>query len=163
MRKIVILLFCTAVIFCLFCNEEASAKSPSFNSNTSNNYFTEEDVILVAKVIYLENGGGSLKTRALTAIALVNRAYYCPWCPNTVYECVMQKAGKYWQYASITRKGILRDDIPLTKSNLRIARKALSGGYKTPHNMIYQGRSWNGKRYWESKDGEKFGCDTGWN
>lgn len=145
--KRILLLFIVVLLF-LFSGTQSSA--------ATNKYSDEE---LVAKVIYLENGGGSLKTRALTGIALVNRAKYCPWCPDTIYECIMQKAGKYWQYASSTRNGL--DDAPVTKSNLRIARKALRGGYKTPHNMIYQGMSLNGKYYW-SDGSEYFGLDTTW-
>lgn len=143
---VVIIFIVEMIIAILLCSEPVKVKAAS-------RYSDEE---LVAKVIYLENGDGSLKCRALTGIALVNRAKYCPWCPDDIYGCIMQKAGPYWQYAASTRNGL--DSAPVTKSNLRIARKALRGGYKTPHNMIYQGMRLNGEFYYRSGT-EYFGLD----
>lgn len=142
------------IIFALICIGSTSKTTLAKNNTPFS------DAELIAKVIYLENGGGSLKERALTGIALYNRAMYCPWCPDDIYDCIMQKAGPYWQYDKSTRDGLY--DAPVTKSNLRIAKKALRGGYKTPHNMIYQGRSLNGELYYKSKNGEIFGRDIGW-
>lgn len=122
--------------------------------------YTKEDVELVARVIELENPDGSELCKALTGIALVNRSKYCPWCPSTIKECIFQKSGKYWQYASDTREKLYT--VKVRQSTIDIAKNILDGWYKgVPKNMIYQGMKLNGTLF--TKCGtEYFGIDTTW-
>lgn len=118
--------------------------------------YTKEDVELVARVIELENPDGSEICKALTGLALINRANHCPWCPDNIYDCIFQKG----QYASNTRNKLYQVKVRHNTRNLAI--HLLEGDYRgVPKNMVYQGMRLNGTLF--TKCGtEYFGIDTTW-
>lgn len=119
--------------------------------------YAEEDLKLLSAVMELENGGGNDRCLLLTGSVLLNRAYYCSWCPNTIKECVYQgyhSAGAQ-QYASHTVENLYT--VKVSDRVTALARQLLIFGVACPHNVVYQSRyAHQGSGNYEVIGGEYF-------
>ena len=109
--------------------------------------------------IECENGSNSVKCRLLTGSVVINRENSSKWKGNTVYEVVMAKEGKYWQYASSTRNRF--QTIKASDTTKAIAKYLLIYGPICPENVVYQGQRKNGSGvydYCDTPDGKEYFC-----
>lgn len=95
----------------------------------------EEDVNLLAAAMELENGSGGDECLLLTGSVILNRAYYCKWCPDTIYGVLHQKG----QYASNTVKKLYTVKVPDHVKLL--AKYLLIFGPICPHDVVYQSQN----------------------
>ena len=49
------------------------------------------DLKLLSAAMELENGSGGDECLLLTGSVILNRAYYCEWCPDTIKGVLYQK------------------------------------------------------------------------
>ena len=111
----------------------------------------EHDVDLVGGCIELENGGSvetgtkdGIECGLLTGSVVLNRAYYCDWCPDNIKDVLYQKG----QYASHTVKNLNTVKIP--KKVRQLAEFLLVFGPICPEDVIYQSQNPNlGKKLYK--------------
>lgn len=125
-------------------------------------FYTDEDLHVLSAVMMLENEATG-KTKEdqdlcalLTGSVLMNRAYYCDWCPDTLRGCVMQNYGKKGQqYASHTVENL--DTVVPSERIIKLAKRLLIGGPICPRNVVFQSRySHLGSDYYMVIEGEYF-------
>lgn len=110
---------------------------------------TENDVMLLARVINAEAGEGcEIEHNQLVGCVVINRVND-PRFPNTIKEVIYQKG----QYACINNKKF--NQYP-SQIAINAARYVLSGKAYCPKNVIYQSEAVQGKVY------KKFYVNTGW-
>ena len=104
----------------------------------------KEDERLVGATIELENGGSveqgtrdGLRCGLLTGSVVLNRVYYCSWCPNTVYG-VLHQSG---QYAPHTVKNL--DTVKIPNKVKLLAKYLMVFGAICPENVIFQSQNPN--------------------
>ena len=100
------------------------------------------NVRMVGGCIQLENGGSvergdrdGIACGLLTGSVVLNRAYYCSWCPDTIEGVLFQKG----QYASHTVNNLKSCKIPDKVQQL--AEYLLIFGPICPKNVIYQSQN----------------------
>lgn len=106
----------------------------------------KKEVKLVANTIDLENGGSvevgfqkndrdGIDCGLLTGSVVLNRAYFCKWCPDTIEGVLYQKG----QYASHTTRNL--DSHKATKECQLLAKFLLIFGPTCPENVVYQSQN----------------------
>ena len=122
-----------------------------WNGNWNYKY-NEEDVKILAGVMYGENYISGRWEMMLTGSVVLNRIISDKF-PNTVKDVVYQIDGKYEQYAPRTKRLIGSKEV--TKECYDLARILLEYGPVAPEFVVYQAHFNQGKVYWEWK-GEEF-------
>ena len=122
-----------------------------YNSNWDALY-DDEDVRILAGVIYGENWTSGRWEMMLTGSVVLNRVM-SPKFPNSIREVVYQFDGPYEQYAPRTKRLIGSDEIPA--SCYRLAEMLLRYGPVCPPYVLYQAHFNQGVVYWEH-EGEEF-------
>lgn len=97
----------------------------------------ENDLNLLSACMQLENGDNGDRCLLLTGSVVLNRVYYCSWCPNTVEGVLYQKG----QYASHTVKNLKTVLIP--ERTRILAKFLLIYGPICPKNVIFQSQQKN--------------------
>ena len=104
----------------------------------------KNDCKLIGGCIELENGGSvetgtrdGIRCGLLTGSVVLNRTYYCSWCPDTIREVLYQKG----QYALNTINKL--DSVKITKKVNQIAEFLLIFGPICPENVVYQSQNKN--------------------
>ena len=125
----------------------------SFNHNDWHYDYTDEDVEILAGVMYGENYISGTYEMMLTGSVVLNRVVDIRF-PNTIKKVVYQKDGKYEQYAPRTKNLLGSDEVP--KICYTLARILLEYGSIAPKNVIYQAHFKQGTGVFWEKDGEYF-------
>lgn len=128
-----------------------SSSTYMWNGNWNYKY-NEEDVKILAGVMYGENYISGRWEMMLTGSVVLNRIISDKF-PNTVKDVVYQFDGKYEQYAPRTKRLIGSKEV--TKECYDLARILLEYGPVAPEFVVYQAHFNQGKVYWEWK-GEEF-------
>lgn len=110
-------------------------------------YITSEDQIigdvssmdldLLSACMQLENGNNGDRCLLLTGSVVLNRAYYCSWCPNTIKGVLYQKG----QYAKLTVDNLTSVLVP--ERTRMLAKYLLVYGPICPKNVMYQSQQKN--------------------
>ena len=125
-----------------------------YNGNWHYKY-TEDDVILLATVIYGENYVSGRWEMMITGSVVLNRVMsedFPDTIKEVVYEIIYDGDKMYEQYAQRT-KNLLGTDLP--EECYRLARLLLEYGPVVPPFVLYQAHFNQGKIYWDWK-GEQF-------
>lgn len=128
-----------------------SSSTYMWNGNWNYKY-NEEDVKILAGVMYGENYISGRWEMMLTGSVVLNRIISDKF-PNTVKDVVYQFDGKYEQYAPRTKRLIGSKEV--TKECYDLARILLEYGPVAPEFVVYQAHFNQGEVYWEWK-GEEF-------
>ena len=97
----------------------------------------ESDLNLLSACMQLENGSNGDRCLLLTGSVVLNRAYYCSWCPNTIEGVLYQKG----QYASHTVKNLKTVVVP--ERTRILAKFLLIYGPICPSNVVFQSQQKN--------------------
>lgn len=122
---------------------------------------TEEDIDLLADVMWLENGHTgdteeeNRECLILTGAVVLNRVKSGEWGGDTVREVVYAKG----QYADVTKSRIGKCDTPEWVRDL--AKSILTFGTNVPDYVIYQSMQSNLGTRWKVIDGEYFATNGG--
>ena len=113
--------------------------------------YTQDDINIIASVVYNEAGyGTSTRQKELTAACVVNRVN-CPWVGSTVYEVVCwpgQYLPAYAQYGSYYMNLAMESDI--WDECCEIAERALRGEIDVPYDVIFQANFPQGRKTYET-------------
>lgn len=90
----------------------------------------------------IENGDNGDEIILYTASVMYNRMESPNWKGDTIEEVIMAKEGKYWQYASITRKNF--KTVKVSKRVKYLCKFVMIFGSVIPSNVVYQGQTVNG-------------------
>lgn len=160
------------IIFTLWCGNRIDVSAAMINGSeslggmnyyidkyleTHDSLYSEEDLNLLSAAMELENGMNSDECLLLTGSALLNRVYYCRWCPDTILGVLWQGFNDpsiAQQYDSRTLRRL--DTVVPSERTRNLALHLLLCGPKGPKTMIYQGMTLNGKFY-KQVDKEYFG------
>lgn len=93
------------------------------------------DLNLLAAAMELENGSGGDECLLLTGSVILNRAYYCNWCPDTIDGVLHQKG----QYAKHTVNNLSTVKVP--KRVKMLAKYLLVYGPICDKNVIFQSQN----------------------
>ena len=119
--------------------------------NTEPLPYTQEDIDILAAVMYGENYISGRYEMMLTGSVVLNRVK-SPDFPNTIKEVVYQFDGQYEQYAPRT-KNLIGSELPAECYEL--AEILLKYGSIAPAEVVYQAHFNQGKVFWEWQ-GEEF-------
>lgn len=112
--------------------------------------YTQDDINIVASVVYNEAGHGtSTRQKELTAACVVNRVN-SPWVGSTIYEVVCwpgQYLPAYAQYGSYYMNRAMESDI--WDECCEIAERALRGEIDVPYDVIFQANFPQGRKTYE--------------
>lgn len=97
----------------------------------------EKDWNLLSAGMQLENGNNGDRCLLLTGSVVLNRVYYCSWCPDTVEGVLYQKG----QYAKPTVDNLKTVKVP--ERTRLLAKFLLIYGPICPSNVIYQSQQKN--------------------
>lgn len=122
-----------------------------YNGNWDYKY-TDEDLTILAGVIYGENYVSGRWEMMLTGSVVLNRVLSDKF-PNTIKDVVYQFDGEYEQYAPRTKRLIGSSEIP--EVCYKLAKLLLEYGPVAPEFLLYQAHRNQGKIYWEW-EGEEF-------
>lgn len=122
-----------------------------YNGNW-NYYYDEDDVEILAGVMYGENWISGRYEMMLTGSVVLNRVLDDRF-PNNIHDVVYQIDGGYEQYAPRTKRLIGSDEVPEICYDL--AKILLENGPICPNDVIYQAHFNQGEVFWEYK-GEEF-------
>ena len=114
--------------------------------------YTEEDVELLAGVMYGENYISGRWEMMLTGSVVLNRVLSDRF-PNTIKEVIYQVDGGFIQYAPRTKR--LIGSAEVREECYELARLLLEYGPVAPEMVVYQAHFNQGNIYWEWK-GEQF-------
>lgn len=92
--------------------------------------------------VTVENGDNDILTQLLTASVIFNRMQTEEWGGPTVQGVIEKKMGRYWQYASITRR--LYKSKHASDLTKLLCKYVLIYGPVCPYDVVYQGQSKNG-------------------
>lgn len=128
-------------------NKEINEEEQDAVAEKEKDTVDENDLMLLAKLIYLENGSGSDEIQLLTGNVVLNRVASKKY-PNTIKEVIYQK-GQY----SITSK--IKSTKPSERA-IKNARRLLEGERFCPSNVVYQSRFKQGSGVYKKINGEYF-------
>ena len=125
----------------------------SYVHNGSWDYeYTEEDIKILAGVMYAENYVSGRWEMMLTGSVVLNRVLSDKF-PNTIKDVVYQSNGKYEQYAGRTKRLIGSDEVK--PECYELAKILLEYGPVAPPEVVFQAHFNQGNVYWEY-NGEQF-------
>ncbi len=113
--------------------------------------YTQEDIDILAAVMYAENYISGRWEMMITGSVVLNRVLSRIF-PNSIYEVVYQIDGKYEQYAKRT-KNLIGTQLP--EECYELAEILLKYGPVVPPNVLYQAHFKQGPTFWHWK-GEFF-------
>ena len=128
-------------------NHEVDDSLTGSENINENIYVDEDDVVLLAKLIYGESRGNTDEAQCLTASVVMNRVKH-PKYPNTIYD-VIHQPGQY----SVANK---IDSYTPTEKELKNARIVLSGQFECPDNVVYQAMFKQGTGVYKCINGEYY-------
>ena len=111
------------------------------------------DLRLLSAAMELENGCNSDECLLLTGSVILNRAYYCSWCPDSI-EGVLRQNG---QYSKHTVDNLATVKVP-ERVRLLAIHLLIRGPYG-PNDMVYQAMFPQGTVY-KKVDTEYFGREV---
>ena len=102
---------------------------------------------LLSACMMLENGNNGDECLLLTGSVVVNRAWYCSWCPSTIEEVLYQKG----QYASHTVNNL---ETVLVPEHIKLlAKYLLLYGPICPKDVVFQSQQKNlGRKHYKVID-----------
>lgn len=118
---------------------------------------TQEDIDILAAVMYAENYISGRYEMMLTGSVVINRKN-SPRFPNTIKDVVFQIDGEYEQYAKRTKnivERVLKGEETIPSECYDLAEILLKYGSIAPQNVLYQAHFNQGKVFWEWQ-GEEF-------
>lgn len=95
------------------------------------------DLHLLGACMQLENGNNGDKCLLLTGSVVLNRVYYCSWCPDTVEGVLYQKG----QYAKPTVDNL--ETVLVNEHITLLAKYLLIYGPICPKNVMFQSQQKN--------------------
>lgn len=135
-------------------NEETKENNTSSDTQPKNDIaetneddINNDELMLLAKLIYLENGSNTDLAQLLTGNVVLNRVASSKY-PNTIKGVIYQK-GQY----SVTSK--INETTPSDRA-IKNAKRLLSGERFCPENVIYQSRFKQGSGVYKKINGEYF-------
>lgn len=133
----------------------------NFFSLTEVQAYTNDDVELLANIMWLENGHTGKTTKEneqvllYTGSVVVNRANSGEWGGTTIHDVLYAKG----QYASSTKNRLFKEDIP--EKVYVMAEFLLCYGPVCPKEVIYQSMQPNLGKRWKVIAGEYFATTNG--
>ena len=94
--------------------------------------YTEEELDLLARLIYSEGGGESYSTKLKIGSVVMNRVED-PHFPNTIYEVIYQKS--QFSVTVIKINGVIMIDRPADEESYRAAKEILDYGSILPRDV----------------------------
>lgn len=91
--------------------------------------YTEEELDLLARLVYSEGGGESYDTKLKIASVVMNRVED-PYFPDTIYEVIYQK--RQFSVTTIKIDGVIMIDRPADEESYRAAKEVLDYGSVLP-------------------------------
>lgn len=143
--------------YCIELEEEnayLTEKSKYIYNNEWSYDYTEEDLEILAGVLYGENYTTGRWEMMLTGSVVLNRVL-SPNFPNTIKDVVYQFDGGYEQYAPRTKRLIGSDEAKKFTECYELASLLLEYGPVAPGFLVYQAHFNQGTVYWEW-EGEEF-------
>lgn len=128
-------------------NKETNKEEQDAVAEKEKDTVDENDLMLLAKLIYLENGSGSDEVQLLTGNVVLNRVASKKY-PNTIKEVIYQK-GQY----SVSSK--IKSTKPSERA-IKNAKRLLEGERFCPSNVVYQSRFKQGSGVYKKINGEYF-------
>lgn len=102
---------------------------------------------LLSACMMLENGNNGDECLLLTGSVVVNRAWYCSWCPSTIEGVLYQKG----QYASHTVNNL--ETVLVTDHIKLLAKYLLLYGPICPKEVVFQSQQKNlGRKHYKVID-----------
>lgn len=116
-------------------DKEVIEKEPENSCN-----YTEEELYLLAQLIYSEAGIESYQCQVYCGSVVLNRMKHEAF-PNTLYEVIFQRTGKnqvaQFSVTLVGKNGIRPIDCVPSESALKAAAEVLTHGSQLPEDVIY--------------------------
>lgn len=125
----------------------SNAQSENDIVETNEDNINNDELMLLAKLIYLENGSNTDLAQLLTGNVVLNRVASSKY-PNTIKGVIYQKG----QYSVVSK---INETTPSDRA-IKNAKRLLSGERFCPENVIYQSRFKQGSGVYEKINGEYF-------
>ena len=125
----------------------SNAQSENDIVETNKNDINNDELMLLAKLIYLENGNNTDLAQLLTGNVVLNRVASSKY-PNTIKGVIYQK-GQYSVASKISKT------TPSDRA-IKNAKRLLSGERFCPKNVVYQSRFKQGSGVYKKINGEYF-------
>ena len=125
----------------------SNAQSENNIVETNKNDINNDELMLLAKLIYLENGNNTDLAQLLTGNVVLNRVASSKY-PNTIKGVIYQK-GQYSVASKISKT------TPSDRA-IKNAKRLLSGERFCPKNVVYQSRFKQGSGVYKKINGEYF-------
>lgn len=116
-------------------------------AETNEDNINNDELMLLAKLIYLENGSNTDLAQLLTGNVVLNRVASSKY-PNTIKGVIYQKG----QYSVVSK---INETTPSDRA-IKNAKRLLSGERFCPENVIYQSRFKQGSGVYKKINGEYF-------
>lgn len=136
-------------------SSSSSSSSKNYSRNTTPGSYTDDDLYLVAQLIYAEGKGQSVEGYQAMASVVYNRLTSKRF-PNSIYDVVFQ-SGQF----TVVNKGSFLETKPSSRAKDAVQKVFVEGVVTLPPEVMYfkstnQSKEWGSREYYATIDGNMY-------